>query len=68
MLNLIYSRLSSLTDLLSNACWIAGGGTAADGGAVGTADWGVDTLGGTWPALCGASNGVVLCACCNPPE
>lgn len=44
------------------------GGADATDAAVGTA-CGVDTLGGTCdPALCGASNGVVLCACCNPPE
>lgn len=56
-----------LTDLLSIACCMLGGADATDA-AVGTA-CGVDTLGGTCdPALCGASNGVVLCACCNPPE
>lgn len=44
-------------------------GGGAETAALGGTACGVDTLGGTWePALCGASNGVVLCACCNPPE
>lgn len=42
----------------------AGGADAADGG------WGGPVDGWFDPALCGASNGVVLWACCvcNPPE
>lgn len=48
---------------------LGGGAAAATDALAGTADCGVDTLGGTWgPALWGASSGVVLCACCNPPE
>lgn len=61
------------TDLLTMPCWMPGGAavvaatpadTAETGG--GGTDCGVGTDGGAWaPALCGASCGVVLCACCK---
>lgn len=56
-----------LTDLLTNPCGIPWGWTAdiAETVGGGPADGGTDVGA---PALCGASCGVVLWACCNPPE
>lgn len=60
------------TDLLTIACCIPGGGATAEAaGGAETADWGGGPLEACVdPALWGASNGVVLWACCvcNPPE
>lgn len=57
-----------LTDLLTNPCGIPWGWTADIAEAVGggPADGGGTDVGA--PTLCGASCGVVLWACCNPPE
>lgn len=56
-----------LTDLLTSPCGIPWGCTAdiAETVGGGPADGGTDVGA---PALCGASCGVVLWACCNPPE
>lgn len=61
------------TDLLTIACCIPGGGATADtAGGAETAEgcWGGPLDACVEPALCGASNGVVLWACCvcRPPE
>lgn len=56
-----------LTDLLTKPCGIPWGCTAdmAETGGGGPACGAAE---GAWaPALCGASCGVVLWACCNPP-
>lgn len=54
----------SLTDLLTNPCGCTAEMAETVGG--GPADGGGTDVGA--PALCGASCGVVLWACCNPPE
>lgn len=61
---------ATLTDLLTKPCGIPGGGAAdtTDTGGGGTACGGGTVCGACAPALCGASCGVVLCACCNAPE
>lgn len=56
--------------MLTRPWGIPGGGTAeiAETGG-GATDCGGGTVCGAWaPALWGASWGVVLWACCNPPE
>lgn len=67
---LLSQFISIFTDLLTNGCcWIPGGG-AETGGADADCDGGPLGVPCVDPALCGASKGVVLCACCvcSPPE